>query len=131
MRGEGTAPDVFAATGRDPGTADMPAGFTTGTTVGVVPMGMRAGLGIVPGGRGWTIGGVSTAGTDFQIALAFPIVWVQRPALKNLVHCLLIVLQSPVKNRNIESIKKINPQFAMVDPVDSPKLIVIAITLGS
>jgi hypothetical protein len=74
--------------------------------------------------------GVATAGTDCQVALAFPIVWVQSPALKNLVHWALIVCQSPVKNRNIARISRTNPQLARVDPVDSPKLMVIAITLG-
>ena len=73
MSGEGGA-EVTAATGGVPGGALTPAGFTTGTTVGVVPMGIRAGDGIAPGGRGWTIGGVATAGTDCQVALAFPIV---------------------------------------------------------
>jgi hypothetical protein len=83
-------------------------------------------------GRGWTMGGVDTvgvAGIDSHVALAFPIVWVQRPALKKLVHLVLIVCQRPVKNKNIASIRRIKPQFARLEPVDSPKLIVIAITL--
>jgi hypothetical protein len=39
-------------------------------------------------------------------------------------------LHNPLKNRNIARIKRINPQLASVEPVDSPKLMVIAITLG-
>jgi len=109
----------------------MPAGLTTGTTVCVVPIGIRAGIGTAdPGGGGWTICGVDTGGTAAHVALAFPIVWVHRPELKKLFHLSLIIRHMPVKNKNMASIKNIKAKFAMVDPDDSPKLIVIAITLG-
>jgi len=71
-----------------------------------------------------------TGGTEAHVALAFPIVCVHRLALKKLFHLVLIIRHMPVKKRNMASIKRINPILVMDDPDDSPKLIVIAITLG-
>ena len=83
---------VAAAAGGYPAAPAIPAGVITGTTVGVVPIGMSAGDGMAPGGSGWTMAGVSTAmvstagGTAFQVALTLEIVWVQSPEPKNRPH---------------------------------------------
>ena len=70
------------AIGGKPEAPAIPAGVTTGTTGGVVPIGISAGDGTTDVGKGWTIAG----GTACQVALAFPIVCVQRPEPKNLAH---------------------------------------------
>lgn len=78
---------VAAAAGGYPAAPAIPAGVITGTTVGVVPIGMSAGDGMAPGGSDWTMAGVSTAGgTACQVALALEIVWVQSPEPKNRPH---------------------------------------------
>jgi hypothetical protein len=62
--------------------------------------------------------------------LALAIDCVQRPEPKKPFHLFAILLQNPVKKRNKEITSSTKAQFAMVVPVDSPKLIVIAIILG-
>jgi hypothetical protein len=74
---------VAAAVGGYPAAPAIPAGVTTGTTGGVVPIGISAGDGMAPGGRGWTIG---AGGTACHVALALAIVWVQSPEPKNRPH---------------------------------------------
>ena len=78
--------------------------------------------------------GSSSMGMDLpeaHVVLAFVMVCVHRPDPKKESHLLRILRHRPVKNKNIASIRRINPQFAKVDPVDSPKLIVIAIILSN